>query len=210
MPNPFAQAMNPQAAMNGIDPRAWAQTWAACVAGLPFTTAASAEGSAPGGAAPATFPSPWAPWLTPLWDPEELDRRIRELQAVHLWLDQQARALQALIQALQVQRMTLAALRSMPASAAARAVGETSADSAAAPANPQAAPPAQPDPLPWWQALSQQFQALAAQTLADWGSGSAPAAAGANPMPAAAPSPPPSTPAARSRRAGGAARKAGP
>ena len=44
---------------------------------------------------------------------EELDKRIDELKAVQFWLDQNAMALKATIQALEVQKMTLATLKGM-------------------------------------------------------------------------------------------------
>ena len=46
---------------------------------------------------------------------EELDKRIDELKAVQFWLDQNAMALKATIQALEVQKMTLATLKGTPA-----------------------------------------------------------------------------------------------
>ena len=44
---------------------------------------------------------------------EELEKRIEELKAVHFWLEQNSRALGATIQALEVQKMTLATLKGM-------------------------------------------------------------------------------------------------
>ncbi len=52
-------------------------------------------------------------WIAPTINPEELDKRIDELKAVQFWLDQNATALKATIQALEVQKMTLATLRGM-------------------------------------------------------------------------------------------------
>jgi hypothetical protein len=54
-----------------------------------------------------------ASWIAPTLDVEELDKRITELKAVHFWLDQNSKALGATVQALEVQKMTLAALRGM-------------------------------------------------------------------------------------------------
>lgn len=54
-----------------------------------------------------------ANWVAPTLNPEELDKRIEELKAVHFWLDQNSRALGATIQALEVQKMTLATLQGM-------------------------------------------------------------------------------------------------
>ncbi|MBL8372647.1 MAG: hypothetical protein JNK28_14755 [Burkholderiaceae bacterium] len=52
-------------------------------------------------------------WVAPTINVEELDKRITELKAVQFWLDQNANALKATIQALEVQKMTLATLQGM-------------------------------------------------------------------------------------------------
>ncbi len=52
-------------------------------------------------------------WVAPTFNVEELEKRIEELKAVHFWLDQNAKALGATIQALEVQKMTLATLQGM-------------------------------------------------------------------------------------------------
>lgn len=52
-------------------------------------------------------------WIAPTLNVEELERRISELKAVHFWLDQNSKALGATIQALEVQKMTLATLQGM-------------------------------------------------------------------------------------------------
>ena len=52
-------------------------------------------------------------WVAPTFNVEDLDKRIQELKAVHFWLDQNSRALAATIQALEVQKMTLATLQGM-------------------------------------------------------------------------------------------------
>jgi len=52
-------------------------------------------------------------WVAPTLNLEELDKRIGELKAVHFWLDQNSKALGATIQALEVQKMTLATLKGM-------------------------------------------------------------------------------------------------
>jgi len=54
-----------------------------------------------------------ANWVAPTLNPEELEKRIEELKAVHFWLEQNSRALGATIQALEVQKMTLATLQGM-------------------------------------------------------------------------------------------------
>ena len=52
-------------------------------------------------------------WVAPTFNVEDLEKRIEELKAVHFWLDQNSKALGATIQALEVQKMTLATLKSM-------------------------------------------------------------------------------------------------
>jgi hypothetical protein len=52
-------------------------------------------------------------WVAPTLNVDELEKRIGELKAVHFWLDQNSKALGATIQALEVQKMTLATLQGM-------------------------------------------------------------------------------------------------
>jgi hypothetical protein len=84
-------------------------------------------------------------WVAPTVSVDELDRRIKELKAVQFWLDQNATAIKATIQALEVQKMTLATLQGMNLSMAevARAftVPTDGAPAAAASAAPAAATP---------------------------------------------------------------------
>jgi len=64
-----------------------------------------------GGTASASTAAPG--WVAPTLDPEELEKRIQELKTVQFWLEQNAKAVGATIQALEVQRMTLATLKGM-------------------------------------------------------------------------------------------------
>ncbi len=83
-----------------------------------------------------------ANWVAPTFNVEELDKRIEELKAVHFWLDQNAKALGATIQALEVQKMTLSTLKTMNfsmgdvANALKIKAADTMAGLAAAPASP--------------------------------------------------------------------------
>ena len=52
-------------------------------------------------------------WIAPTMNVEDLEKRIQELKSVQFWLDQNAAALKATIQALEVQKMTLATLKGM-------------------------------------------------------------------------------------------------
>ena len=102
---------------------------------------------------PAGMPQA-AQWVTPTLDPKELEKRIQELKSVQFWLDQNAKALSATIQALEVQRMTLETLQGMNLGAA---------DVAAAMQGQGNTSPV--DPMQWWGAISQQFQSIAAKTM---------------------------------------------
>jgi len=52
-------------------------------------------------------------WVAPTFNVEDLEKRIQELKAVQFWLEQNNKALGATIQALEVQKMTLATLKNM-------------------------------------------------------------------------------------------------
>jgi hypothetical protein len=140
-------------------------------------------------------------WVAPTLSVEELDKRISDLKAVQFWLDQNAMALKATIQALEVQKMTLATLKGMnvsmaevakaftpqPSSAApepepapAPAPAAASEPPAGAPAAEAGAVPGMVDAMQWWGALTQQFQQIAASAMQD-------AAARTAPSPAPAP-----------------------
>jgi len=59
------------------------------------------------------MPAALSGWVAPTMSVEELDKRIQELKAVQFWLEQNARAITATVQALEVQKMTLATLQGM-------------------------------------------------------------------------------------------------
>jgi hypothetical protein len=134
-------------------------------------------------------------WVAPTIDPEEIDKRIKELRTVQYWLEQNARMLDATIQALEVQRMTLSTLKSMnvqmddlresmkikvPAAVPERdPEPEPEAEPVAA-AAPAAAPPTGAvDPMQWWGALTKQFTELATTAMKDTGTDAAKTLAGA-------------------------------
>lgn len=120
-------------------------------------------------------------WIAPTLDPDEIDKRIRDLRTVQFWLEQNSKMIAATVQALEVQRMTLTTLRTMnlPLSD----VGESM--KLRTPEHAAAEPPAAPkpgrrktaasnetaraagvvDPMQWWAALTQQFTELAAQAV---------------------------------------------
>jgi len=116
-------------------------------------------------------------WVAPTLDVDELEKRIQELRAVHFWLEQNSKALGATIQALEVQKMTLATLKGMNCSMAdlAQSMKLTPQAGAAMAAASQPAKPTQAaespaasgavDPLQWWGSLTQQFQHIASTAM---------------------------------------------
>lgn len=172
--------------------------YARYVPGFAFLQGLAGGAAAPPGQAPAM-----AQWVAPVFDPDELERRIRDLRAVHFWLEQNARAVQATIQALEVQRMTLATLKGLNVSlgevarvwSPGAAGGTPRADAVSGEAPAPGSDPAPPggdaaaptvDPMRWWQALTEQFQGIAQRTLQEM---TQQTAAPMAPM-AAAPAPP--------------------
>ena len=129
-------------------------------------------------------------WVAPTFSVEEIDKRIQDLRAVAFWLEQNGKALAATIQALEVQKMTLATLENMNLSL--QDVAESfkikpetvQAQAAARPAKP-AEPPVQPaaesaqtdsaqasaktgvDPMQWWNSLTEQFTTIATSAVQD-------------------------------------------
>ncbi|MFN3611587.1 PhaM family polyhydroxyalkanoate granule multifunctional regulatory protein [Tepidimonas sp.] len=177
------------------------------------------------GGSPAADAPPMAQWVAPVFDVDELERRIRDLKAVHFWLEQNARALQATIQALEVQKMTLATLKGMnvslhemaqafagPAPSPGSGPEATAAGGIPAGESPAEASAAAPgvDPVRWWRSLTDQFQTIAANTLQEMAQHTATAAATAMAATAAAPTAPvaspASPPASRAPRAARAAK----
>src|ERR1700735_843368 len=63
--------------------------------------------------------------VTPLTNPEELDRRITDLRAVEQWLKLNLHMLQSTIQGFEVQRATLATLQAFGAFAQSSVAGMT-------------------------------------------------------------------------------------
>ncbi|MDR3452425.1 MAG: hypothetical protein P4L96_06425 [Rhodoferax sp.] len=134
-------------------------------------------------------------WVAPTLNVEELEKRIDELKAVQFWLDQNAMALKATIQALEVQKMTLATLRGMNfnmgdvanafklkaadtvmsgVQKVTEKVAEKAADAAetvdkvagkVAGKADAKAAPGVVDPVAWWGSLTQQFQQIAANAM---------------------------------------------
>lgn len=136
-------------------------------------------------------------WVAPTLNVEELEKRIDELKNVHFWLEQNSRALGATIQALEVQKMTLATLKGMnfnigdvanaiklkaadsvytgvqrvteKAASTAKSISDV-ATGTKTPAKKAAKPSGVAglvDPLQLWGSLTQQFQQIAAGALKD-------------------------------------------
>ena len=135
------------------------------------------------------MPNP-ANWVAPTLNVEELDKRIQELKTVQFWLDQNAKALQATITALEVQKMTLATLKGMNfnmgdvanafklkatetvAGAVNTALGKPTAKKSSAKKKAATAPATKGgmiDPMQLWGSLTQQFGQIAADAMKDAG-----------------------------------------
>ena len=126
-------------------------------------------------------------WVAPTIDPEELDKRIKELRTIQFWLEQNGRMLDATIQAMEVQRMTLSTLKTMNVQMGdlreslqikvptMPAFGPAAAAPAQQPAADAAAPaiPGVVDPMQWWGALTKQFTELATTAMKDTGADAA-------------------------------------
>ncbi|KVH76836.1 alginate biosynthesis protein AlgP [Burkholderia cepacia] len=155
--------------------------------------------------------------MAPLTSVEELDKRITDLRAVEQWLKLNLGMLQSAIQALEVQRATLATLRAFGAFAqSSMSAAEEAAVAAAQAAKPASASPGDApaaadadasaadaaagdaaqafDPAGWWNLLQSQFNQLASLAMAQPGMqpaapGDAPPDAAAAPEQAAKPAP---------------------
>jgi hypothetical protein len=146
------------------------------------------------GAAPQASGATSPGWVAPTLDPEELEKRIQELKTVQFWLEQNAKAVGATIQALEVQRMTLATLKGMnmsfhdladslkfktPEPDAEPKFSFTQPSEPKAETQPKAKPrkprasKVQPagamgmDPSHWWGSLTDQFQHIAHHAMKD-------------------------------------------
>jgi hypothetical protein len=116
-------------------------------------------------------------WVAPTLDVDALEKRIQELRAVHFWLEQNSKALGATIQALEVQKMTLATLKGMNCSMAdlaqamkltpqtGAAAASASKPSQASKAGESSAASGVVDPVQWWGSLTQQFQHIASTAM---------------------------------------------
>src|ERR1700743_2677945 len=116
--------------------------------------------------------------MAPLTNVEELDKRITDMRAVEQWLKLNLNMLQSAIQALEVQRATLATLRAFGAFA------QQSMTQPVPEAAPAAAPRQQPEPQAevgaqesaetppafdasgWWNLLQTQFNQIAQFAMA--------------------------------------------
>jgi hypothetical protein len=88
-----------------------------------------------------------ASWVAPTLSVEEIDKRIQELKSVLFWLEQNATALKATIQAMEVQKMTLSTLQSMNVSMADLAKAFTVKAPAPAPVHAPEPQPAAPQAI---------------------------------------------------------------
>ncbi len=133
-------------------------------------------------------------WVAPTVSVDELDKRIQELKAVLFWLEQNGTALKATIQALEVQKMTLATLQGMNLSMAEVARAFTLPTQG----TPAAAPSPAATPEHWPFAAAPAPQPAAAPTPA------------AEPEPQPEPTPKPEPPAAAAPKAAPARKRPPP
>ncbi len=126
-------------------------------------------------------------WIAPTLNVEELDKRISELKTVHFWLEQNSKALGATVQALEVQKMTLATLKGMnvnigdmanaftpkPVAPASSTVPPAPENAASTAKHATTAAAGLVDPMQLWGALTQQFQHIAAGAMKDAGKNTA-------------------------------------
>ncbi|MET3555327.1 PhaM family polyhydroxyalkanoate granule multifunctional regulatory protein [Burkholderia sp. 567] len=177
-----ASGSNPFAGFAGFKPADMLDRMWDMMRMSPFGGMASFPGAASG--LPPSLSS-MSDMMAPLTSVEELDKRITDLRAVEQWLKLNLGMLQSAIQALEVQRATLATLRafgafaqsSMSAAeeaavAAAQAASAPRADAQQAPgAGAAEAPPAGDaaqqafDPAGWWNLLQAQFNQLASLAM---------------------------------------------
>ena len=150
------------------------------IPGFDFLQKLSASAPGAGGAAPGLHS-----WVAPTVSVDELDKRIKELKAVLFWLEQNGTALKATIQALEVQKMTLAALAGMNLNMAEVAKAFTVPTGGA---GTTAAPPAEPPRPEGWPYATAPMPASAAKPVED-----EPAEPPVEAAPA--PAPPPAAPA---------------
>jgi cell division septum initiation protein DivIVA len=134
-------------------------------------------------------------WVAPTLNVEELEKRIEELKNVHFWLEQNSKALGATIQALEVQKMTLATLKGMnfnigdmanalklkaadsvvsgvqrvteKAASTAKSISDAATGAGGKKTKQAAGMAGLVDPLQLWGSLTQQFQQIAAGALKD-------------------------------------------
>jgi hypothetical protein len=154
----------------------------------PFAAAAMQGG---GGQGMGPSLSMMSDMMAPLTNVEELDKRIKDMRAVEQWLNLNLNMLQSAIQALEVQRATLATLRAFGAYAQSSVERAQAPSAGAAPAAEKKAssgwphPPEQAvkaevpgadeekpageasfDPSGWWNLLQTQFNQLASLAVA--------------------------------------------
>ncbi|MFN9210062.1 MAG: PhaM family polyhydroxyalkanoate granule multifunctional regulatory protein [Betaproteobacteria bacterium] len=148
--------------------------------------------SVPGATQAAQFvaglPSALPSMITPTMDVAELDKRIADLRAVEQWLNLNMQMLRTTIQTLEVQRNTIATVKSMGGALLSPVRGSLAGGAPAIPPmppiDPYAAPPparhparrksprpkphpptvteAPLNPMAWWNTLQDQFSKVAA------------------------------------------------
>lgn len=141
--------------------------------------------------------------VMPTLSVEDLDRKISDLKTVETWLSLNMNMLRSSIQALEVQRATIATLQSMGDSlgATARAAAPAAASAAAEKAAPGVDLAAQiSNATAWWGALQDQFRQAVSHAMSDEPAASAEEKPSAEkPASAAKKSPPKKTPPSKAK-----------
>lgn len=95
---------------------------------------------------------------TPSMSIEDMDKRIQELKTVETWLNVNMTMLRNTIQALEVQRATIATLHSLSSTMSQTMQGATAAASGAKTSDTEESAPPFGASTVWWQGVQEQFK----------------------------------------------------
>jgi hypothetical protein len=118
--------------------------------------------------------TPFFPWPTISTQPEEIDKKIADLKTITFWLEQNLQSVKMLVQTLEVQKLTLAALDRMNISpeqlsrawCASPTQTETETTASHAPFHSVHGIHGQgADPTQWWSTLMTQLGQAASQAM---------------------------------------------
>lgn len=110
--------------------------------------------------------------MSPTTDLDELDKRIADLKAVEQWLNVNLSMLRATIQGLEVQRGTIATIKSFGAHLGADPASHAERASPAA-TTPESSSAMMSNATAWWSLMQDQFNKAATAAMAGQGLGAA-------------------------------------